>query len=34
LTPEQEADEDESGVPPKTDAPLDKALAVLKAKAA
>jgi C-terminal processing protease CtpA/Prc len=34
LTPEQEADEEESGAPPKTDAPLDKALAVLKAKAA
>ena len=34
LTPEQEADEEETGAPPKTDAPLDKALAVLKAKAA
>jgi carboxyl-terminal processing protease len=34
LTPEQEADQDETGTPPKTDAPLDKALQVLKAKAA
>jgi carboxyl-terminal processing protease len=34
LTPEQEAEEDETGAPPKTDAPLDKALEVLKAKAA
>jgi carboxyl-terminal processing protease len=33
-TPEQEADEDESGTQPKNDAPLDKALSVLKAKAA
>jgi carboxyl-terminal processing protease len=34
LTPEQEAQEDETGAPPKTDAPLDKALELLKAKAA
>ena len=34
LTPEQEIEEDESGAPPKADAPLDKALQVLKAKAA
>jgi len=33
-TPEQEAAEDEAGTAPKTDAPLDKALALLKAKAA
>jgi len=33
-TPEQEAEEEESGTAPKTDAPLDKALALLKAKAA
>jgi carboxyl-terminal processing protease len=33
-TPEQEAEEDETGVAPKTDASLDKALEVLKAKAA
>jgi carboxyl-terminal processing protease len=34
LTPEQEAQEDETGTPPKSDAPLDKALELLKAKAA
>jgi carboxyl-terminal processing protease len=34
LTPEQEAEEDETGTQPKTDAPLDKALELLKAKAA
>jgi hypothetical protein len=34
LTPEQEAQEDESGTSPKSDAPLDKALEVLKTKAA
>jgi carboxyl-terminal processing protease len=34
LTPEQEAEEDETGVVPKGDAPLDKALELLKAKAA
>jgi carboxyl-terminal processing protease len=34
LTPEQEAEEDETGATPKADAPLDKALEVLKAKAA
>ncbi len=34
LTPEQEAVEDETGAQPKTDAPLDKALELLKAKAA
>jgi carboxyl-terminal processing protease len=33
-TPEQEADEDESGTAPKADAPLNKALDLLKAKAA
>jgi carboxyl-terminal processing protease len=34
-TPEQEAEDEENGTPaPKTDAPLDKALALLKAKAA
>jgi len=33
-TPEQEAEEDETGVAPKSDASLDKALAVLKSKAA
>jgi carboxyl-terminal processing protease len=33
-TPEQDAEEEESGTAPKTDAPLDKALALLKAKAA
>jgi carboxyl-terminal processing protease len=33
-TPEQEAEEDETGVAPKSDASLDKALEVLKAKAA
>ena len=33
-TPEQEAEEDETGTQPKTDAPLDKALEMLKAKAA
>ena len=33
-TPEQEAEEDESGAAPKSDAQLDKALSVLKAKAA
>jgi len=33
-TPEQEAEEDETGTQPKTDAPLDKALELLKAKAA
>ena len=34
LTPEQETDEDDNGGATKTDAPLDKALQVLKAKAA
>ena len=34
LTPEQEAEEDEAGGAPKADAPLNKALEVLKAKAA
>ena len=34
LTPEQETDEDDNGGANKTDAPLDKALQVLKAKAA
>jgi len=33
-TPEQEAEADESGTPAKTDSALDKALEVLKAKAA
>jgi len=33
-TPEQDAEEDEPGAQPKNDAPLDKALQVLKAKAA
>jgi carboxyl-terminal processing protease len=32
-TPEQEAEEDETGVAPKSDASLDKALEILKAKA-
>jgi len=34
LTPEQEAAEEEDSAPPKADAPLDKALELLKAKAA